>query len=451
MKTGSRPAHPDAIVIGSNLAGLVIAHALSSVGYRTVVADGSTEVGGMDRSFTNENGRVFDFGFHGLAYMRSELVTRLFVSVMDGAVRHLEHRRGIVLRGYTIPYNAAPERWPAEIAALLRRGPRIDDIGASLPTRERIAAVYGEGFAGLIFDEVLPSYPSEARHAVFGVDPAALLVNIYPWFFPRIERASAGINPSRLYQDSVREGRRESLLYPLAGGFGGFANGFRRLLEARGVEFWLDPDFEVRWNAESQRVDWVGVGGRRARAPRVYWTRSPETLCELLGKPLPALDPDLFVLGSFEFDRPIRCEYTELIVGDPDHPVNRISFPGKLNGERDDLVQLEFAFPRAANGYSTKANDWQGDWLRSLRRLGVIGPEHNVVAFDWKKVPLLYNAYGVEGQPMPEIDLGGLDPATNLRPVLPSLRKINLNTRVPDYLRFVLADLAERPAEAPPQ
>lgn len=432
----------DALVIGSNLAALVLAYLLNRYGYRTRVVDRASSVGGTDRSFANRNGRIFDFGFHGLAYMRSEFVTRLFRSVIDDAVNHVEHRRGMVIRGYQIPYNARPEAWPGEISSLFSAAPLVDRLADDAPTRERLAAVYGVPFADLVFDEVLASYPSETRHRAFDVPDEKLLANIYPWFFPRVPREGIPDDPSRHYQDRVREGREESLLYPKTGGFGAFAQAFHKKLRAAGVEFVLGAE-DLAFEVDKARfgLSCVHAASRTFCSPRVYWCASPTELCTLFDRPLPALDPDWFVLGSFEFDRPLRCDYTELIVGDPEHWINRVSFPGKLALERDDRVQLEFAFPRALSRFPEKAEDWLPQWTRSLRRLGIVDPDHRVVDFDFKRVPLLYNSYGVEGVPMPEVDLPESPPESNLRPVLPTLRKVNINTRVPEYLRFLAEDL----------
>ena len=436
----------DALVIGSNLAALTVAHFLSSFGYSVRVIDRAAQVGGTDRSFQNRCGRTFDFGFHSLAYMRSELVTKLFLAAIDGAVHHHEHRRGMVLRGHQVPYNAPPKEWPSELAELLPPAEVRDTIGGAPPTRERIAGCYGPRFADFIYDEVLASYPAELRQLEFGIEAWKLLVNIYPWFFPRVERARVDHGSSRAYQDSVREGREESLLYPKRGGFGAFASAFRRKLEAAGVEFVLGADdFETEIRSDPLAVETVRAGGRRFHSDRVYWCASPTSLCEAIGQPLPPLDPDWFVLGSFQFAEPIDCAFTELIVGDPDHAISRISFPGRLAGERDDLVQLEFAYPKAVDPYGKDAAAWCERWTESLRALGIAPVSNALVDFDFKRVPLLYNCYGVEGEPTPELDLRAIPSDSNLKPVLPTLRKVNINTRVPQYLAFLTEDLRGAP------
>ncbi len=63
-----------------------------------------------------------------------------------------------------------------------------------------------------------------------------------------------------------------------------------------------------------------------------------------------------------------------------------------------------------------------------------------VLDFDCKLAPMLYNAYGVEGEPMPEFDFP-VSQDSNLRPVLLTPKKININTRLPEYLRFLSEDL----------
>ena len=81
------------------------------------------------------------------------------------------------------------------------------------------------------------------------------------------------------------------------------------------------------------------------------------------------------------------------------------------------------------------------DWTESLRRLGIVEAENELVDFCFKSFPAFYNTFGIEGQPMPEIDFDDIPETSNLRPVLPSYRNTNINTRVPRYLKFMVEDL----------
>jgi hypothetical protein len=439
----------DAIVVGGNVAGMVVAYTLGQLGYSTKLLEKQPGLGGMDRSFTNRNGRIFDFGLHVLDALRSEVVTKLFRYVVDDDVHETERRRGIVLRNHMIPYNAVAGDWPEELRALLPDGDLIDELGEAPPTREALARYYGERFAGMVFDEVLASYPCETRQLDFGVDESQLLTNIYPWFFPRARRVAVTNDLSREYHDGKRAGQKEVFLYPKRGGFGGFAEGFERKLVNLGVEVLTDiPDLHFEMEPAKQRVSWVTAQGRQFRAPRVFWCGPVGVLCRLLSLPVPELKPDQFVLGSFEFSRPLDCSYHELIFGTPQHFINRMSFPGKISRTADNLVQLEFSYPRHAPGqFVTDESFWKNSWLASLRKLGIADDSNEPLDFDLKTVPLVYNCYGIEGRRMPEVEIGELHPESNLRPVLPSIRNININTRVPQFLEYLTAELT-RPEAA---
>ena len=68
----------DAIVIGGNMRGLVSCYVLDRLGYRAVLLERGKAIGGVDRSFTVEDGTTFDYGMHVLDEDRSTLATRLF-------------------------------------------------------------------------------------------------------------------------------------------------------------------------------------------------------------------------------------------------------------------------------------------------------------------------------------------------------------------------------------
>ena len=81
-------------------------------------------------------------------------------------------------------------------------------------------------------------------------------------------------------------------------------------------------------------------------------------------------------------------------------------------------------------------------WVASLRRLGIVQPANSVVDFDLKNYSMICNCYGVEGRPMSIVEFGDIPADSNLRPVLPTMQKINISTRVPRYLQFLARDLA---------
>ena len=433
----------DAAVIGAGTRGLIATYVLSTLGYRAVLLDKAPVVGAGDGSFQLSDGTWFDFGMHVLDEMRSPLATRLFRHVIGQRVNRVQLARAIVLRNEIMPYAPAPAAMPESIRALLRGDELVDDIGDEPPTRERIGRYYGSGFADLIFDEVLPSYPTEARHLEFGVDEARLLVNIYPWFFPRAKRAPKHGDISREFHDRLRAGIDQHVLYPLEGGFGGFGRAFVDSYDRDRIEVVLGArDIEIAVEPGTHRIDGITALGRQFRAERYFWGSGWAELCRLFSIECQNIATDRIVLGSFRLNRPAATGFNEILFGDPAHQINRISFPGAFRGSDPNLLQIEFAFPEAESR-SLDADEWRERWLDSLARLGLIEAGHAVEVFDFKTRPLHFNGYGMEGVPLIDADSSRLDPASNTYPVVPSMSNLNLNAHVPRDVEYVTRVLAE--------
>ncbi len=150
---------------------------------------------------------------------------------------------------------------------------------------------------------------------------------------------------------------------------------------------------------------------------------------------------DRIALGSFRLSRPPRTDYHEILVGDPTHAINRISFPGAFRGADPALLQIEFAFP-AAEQRPLDAEHWQRTWLESLRRLELIDARHEVALFDFKTRPLHFNGYGMEGQRLVDADPSVLRADTNVFPIVPSMANLNLNAHVAAGVEYVAGVLA---------
>lgn len=431
---------PDALVIGANIRGLVTAYLLDRLGYRTVLLEKAPRVGGADGSFVTPGGSRFDYGLHVLDFMRSEVATRLFCHVVDGRVHRTTLRRGVILEGHLMPY--APDRieMPPPLASMLPPGPLVDDIGDRPPTRQAIAACYGRPFADLVFDRVLPSYPTEHRHAGFGVSESALLTNIYPWFFPRAERPSVTADESRAFHDKLRAGVVQEVLYPEEGGFGGFAEGFLKKLE-RATVVTGASDLEIDVARETHSVRRVQAGGVTYEAPRYFWAAAWPGLCRLLDLDCQDVATDQVLLGSFTLDRPAHGDYQEILVGDPDHRINRITFPARFRRSEDPLLQVEFAHPALDDRFPEDPAYWKRHWQESLTALGILDQDHQILDLDFRRFRMHFNAYGAEGAPLIDADPTLIRPESNIFPVVPSMANLNLNRYVPRVVRFVTSVL----------
>jgi hypothetical protein len=437
----------DAVVVGASIRGLVAAYVLGRMGCRTVLIEKTRRAGGADSSFLTSQGTRFDHGLHVLDAGRSDITTRLFTHVVDGRVHQVTLKRGIALRNQVMPYAPSVEDMPDGLRRLLAAPPLVDEVGDELPTRQRLARHYGRGFADLVFDEVLLSYPSDARHLAFGVDEARLLTNIYPWFFPKATRKSGVGDESRVFHDQLRGGVEQRILYPQDGGFGGFAEGFLRHLDAARVEVIMAADdLHIEMAPGTHTVKWIGAHGRRFVAPHIFWGASWSVLCGLLGVPCQHTATDRVMLGSFRLDRAATTRYHEILVGDPLHHVNRIYFPAAFRESDDALMQIEFAVPRAT-AWPEDAAHWRESWLTSARSLGLLGDGHRVEEFDYRSFPMHFNGFGAEGEPLRDADPGLIRSDSNIRPLVPSMANLNLNRYVPRTIDYVAATMGRSVAD----
>ncbi len=434
--------HLDALIIGGNMRGLLTASLLSHLGYRAALVELAPFLGGADSSFDTAFGDRFEFGMHVLDKERSPVATRLLTRAVGGAVHTIRLRRGMVLRGHLVPYAPERDQLPPELRDMLPPGDIVDDLRGGPPTRARLGAIYGDAFADLIFDEVLPSYPTEARHLAFGVPEHQLLANIYPWFFPRARRETPEGDESRSFHDRLRAGVPQDILYPREGGFGGFAQGLIDGIDPASVELISGArDLEVVVTPGTHDIEEVRTGGRRLRADQVFWAGSWPALCGLLEVPCQDPKTDRVVIGSFRLDRPATCDYHEVLVGDPSLQLNRVYFPARFRESSDPLMQVEFSFPEA-DPRPRDAAWWRARWEDDLRRLGVLDGGHRVEQFDFKSVQMHFNGFGMEGEALIDADPSLIRADSNVHAVVPSMANLNLNAYLPRTVRDVVAALA---------
>ncbi len=435
----------DAVVIGANIRGLVATYVLSMLGYRAVLLERAPFVGGVDGSFKASDGSWFEYGMHVLDHGRSEVATKLFTHVVDGKVHRVRLKRGIVLRNHVMPYAPDPDEMPDELRKLLPPGELIDEIGDELPTRARLSEVYGEDYANMIFDETLPSLPTESRHREFGVDEAQLLTNIYPWFFPRARRKSVSGDESRNYHDKLRNRVDQFILYPQEGGFGGFSKGFVSKFHPERIEVLTKAhDMEIEVEPGSHTISAVNVHGRRLVAKNYFWGAGWSQLCELLGIPCQNTATDLIMIGSFRLNRPATTAYNEILFGDPKLRLNRVYFPASFRNSNEPLLQIDYAVPCAENP-STDPDFWQRTWIEDLVSVGILDSDHRVEMFDYKTNQMHFNSYGMEGERLIDADPSLLRADSNVRPLTPSMANLNLNSHIPRNIDYVTSVLATAP------
>jgi len=204
-----------------------------------------------------------------------------------------------------------------------------------------------------------------------------LLGPIYPWFFPQARKRLDAADESTMFHAAMRQGGEQHVLYPDTGGFGSFLEGIIGGIDGKFATIRTGAaDIQCRLDQETLRALEVRHDGGTSTANHYFWCAPVSGLARLAGLRLPTLHPQKLALGSYSFDREVVGPYHEILVGDPQMPMGRISFPGRIAGARNHLVQVEHLFP--AGFHEVNPETWQSECLASLRRLGVVTDEASV-------------------------------------------------------------------------
>ncbi len=385
------------VIVGGGLTGVLTAWILSQQGYSGVLLEKNQKLGGGNRSFQNDRGDCFDFGGHWIYAHRSEFTSNFFTGVQgEEQVRRFPLKRAIFLDGSLIPYASTLEEWPERFRKRIEVNADASPIKAGR-TREEFAEVYGRWFADFIFDEVLESFPTCRWRKSNGVAERHLMRWIYPWFFPLTDREKTPgdiddpegvfIPESRNYHYWIRHsGKTEEALYPRENGFGNWIRAMaEQTTEAVEVNTGVE-DLSSNIDPETMNVSAVKGNGRTYRPERAFWCAPFGVLCRILDWEFPPAKPQKAVLGSFAFDRPISTPYHEIMFGDPDHLIRRVTFPEKLAGKSNpSTCQVELMFPEGK--FERTRDEWKDDWLNSLRETGLL-TGHRTEDVDIRELPI---------------------------------------------------------------
>lgn len=367
----------DYLIFGGGLSGVVAAYTLAKNGINAILLERDDRLGGANRSYRDGAGRVFDSGHHALDYNRSMEASELFEKVLDGAFRRIPLRRGIVVGGEVFDYGAPIAEWPESLQPLLTDTADVDRIEGEV-TRDKIAACFGERFQSFIYETVLPSYPTLMQAIAEGGSESDQMRLIYPWFFPFVPKGDVTRDgESKAFHDSMRgPGALQEILYPTTGGFESFPLSIARKAEEMGCRIMIgERNLEIDFASDGCTLRKVGTSIGDIVADHYLWCAPVPVALRIFGQSLPMKTPQDLHLGNFTFDREISetrtAAYNEILVGDINHAINRITFPGRLSGDNDRTMQVEFMTP-ATEEYAIDANDWRDRWENSLRSLGLI-------------------------------------------------------------------------------
>jgi len=392
-----QPKHVEDLIIGAGLVGSITAWILAQHGRTGVLLERNTDPGGVNGSFADPDGNWFDHGRHVINADRSGFTSRFFRQVLgEEGVREFELQRGIVVQGRQIPYAAPPEQWPKELREKMDIAPDAPKVflGSS---RQEFARAYGQWFADLVFDEMMQAYPVLLWKREHGMPEESLLDWLFPWFFPRttLEQRPDSVNEDGVYSDESRlyhyERRHsdppsEPVLYPA--GEGGYAAWIHAMLKGAESSILVHTgltDIQADIDPETLQVRSVTAGGQVYTADNVFWCAPLPVLCKTVGWSLPKGEPQWELLGSFTFDEAVNSDYHEILFADPDHRIRRINFPGMfVNSSQSRTLQIEYT--TIGSEAHKDGEEWQQEWLSSLRKLGIIDQNSELKYFDFKKV-----------------------------------------------------------------
>jgi len=188
------------------------------------------------------------------------------------------------------------------------------------------------------------------------------------------------------YHDRIRESGEQWVLYPdLEQGFGAFVQGIAASLNNPFCDLRIGVEMDFDVDVAGRRVRSAMAGKERIEADRWYWCAHVPLLGALFQVPMPDGVPQFFSLGSFTFEKEVDVPWHEILVADPAHRINRISFPGKIAGRPDVQVQVEYAFPRDA--FPDDEQEFRRSWEQSFRDLRILTNGNSVRGLDYRYFP----------------------------------------------------------------
>ncbi len=371
------------IIFGGGLSGLVAAHTLSRGGVEHTLIEKSPRLGGGNRCYRDSKGRIFDSGYHALDYNRSECATDFFIDALRGEYHRFTLQRGIAVGGEVFGYALPPEEWPQSLQPILGDVGERNDIENPV-TRDKLDRVYGKAFTDFVYDRVLGSYPTLLRALEEGGDLPEQMRLIYPWFFPAIAKAGRSRSgESESYHDAMREKGGQQVLYPKQGGFENFLLSLARDVEqGNGTILVGESEIDVVFEKTGNRIEKVATSKGELVADYYLWCAPVPLALRMLGEDIGLKSSQNLMLGNFSFENDIGSKYHEILVGDSDHLINRISYPGKVSQSEDRTLQVEFLCP-AGGEFDKTPEQWRSLWETSLKSLGLITDENVIEEFSF--------------------------------------------------------------------
>ena len=366
------------IIFGGGLSGLVTANVCSHLGIDSLLVENSNLLGGGNKSIKDKEGNIFDYGYHALDYNRSFITTKFFIKVLQNNYRKFKLKRGIIIKDHLIPYNEKINKWPKDLKVLFSKKLQEDTIEGKL-SRVKISKNFGKKFTDLAYKDILISYPSIKWSLENGGKEEDFFGLVYPWFFPNIKKKNQRKSEWEIFHDKMRN-VEHFVLYPKKGGFESFIKGIQNDINKKYCKIIKNTkNIKFQINSKTRNISSVKINERVFVANAYFWCNSPISLCKILGiniKKMKSGKPQQIIFGNFVLKNNIKSNFHEILVGNPQHKINRISFPGKISNKGNRLIQVEWAIP--LNTSKIDKISLKKSWIASLMTLGIINKQNQI-------------------------------------------------------------------------
>ena len=351
---------------------MISANICSRLGIDTILVEKTDSLGGGNKSTRDKNGNIFDLGYHALDFNRSLITTNFFQKILRNQFHKIKLQRGIIIKNHLFPYNSEISLWPTELQSLFKKNLTTDTIIGKLD-RKKISNFYGKKFTKLAFDEILRSYPSINWSLQNGGDEADFAGLVYPWFFPKLSKTVSRESEWDRFHDLMRKTQEHYILYPKKNGFQGFVDAIVNNIDMNYCKIKKNvKKSKLVINPKTKKIENLKLNNETVCADLYFWCSSPIGLSRILnidiGKKQSAI-PQKIIFGNFVFEKEIKLNFHEILVGSLEHKINRISFPGKIRSKKNNLIQNEFSIPEKK--YVLSETFWKPLWLKSLKELGI--------------------------------------------------------------------------------
>ena len=295
-----------------------------------LMADHSVEIVDRRKRFSfddsfNFHGKSFDCGYHAIDIGRSEVYNDVLFSLDIVWEKSLSTR--------SLVFNSKKYKRGYDLKEL------DDDFSREIKNKfssefsKKLERVYGSEFVSYALENISQSYTQNCLWQEKKLSDTVILTNIYPWFFPLTsEDVEGGLNNTRPhFHNHMVEGNM--VMYPKVGSFQSITESLRGSLQ-NNISRPSDGGYSF---AELDDNGIISVEPNTLHIlPIDYFDIAARFNLEF-----PDYVDTNFYLVSVIFGNAISFNTHEILVGDKEYYIDRVSSPDSLSGS-PDITSLQF-------------------------------------------------------------------------------------------------------------